>query len=384
MKLLAKSNLVQSSGIQSLSVSNVRIIKSLGQIPIAKKTLLIGDNGSGKTSLLESLYLLSTGKSFRTSRAADLITSGEQSLIVRITAASLNQTLGIEKTTKGATTIHLNGESINKVRELARLRPTLIYQPDSLSLVTGSSTIRRRLIDWGLFHVKHEYIVHLTEYLRALRQRNALLRLCRKQPKLYSDQLDQWDKVLVDYGEKIHKARQELIAQMQDIFLQTIANLAQPEMNIDYIHGLDASNAIENDFAQVFTNNLKEYRDQDIMLGSTAKGPHRSDIAITMANFNEIKNAKDFLSRGQQKCLSFALIVSLAKWFITRIESRPTITLLCDDIASELDESNLANVMNVLETIDAQIVITAIADQSIPMAEKLGYSTIKLVKGAIC
>ena len=164
--------------LNRLKIEHFRILRSVDIRPARRLNLVFGHNGSGKTSLLEAVYLLGQGRSFRSRLARDLITRKEHAL--RVVADLMDtegreKTLGVEKSVSSHR-YRYAGEEIRAASKLARIVPTLLVTPDSHRLLTDGGRLRRRLLDWALFHVEPSYNAILQKYRLALRQRNAQLR----------------------------------------------------------------------------------------------------------------------------------------------------------------------------------------------------------------
>ena len=164
--------------IEWLQIQNVRNLTDLRIEPATRLNILVGPNASGKTSVLEAIYLLSMARSFRTPRVREVIQHQQQSLLVtaglRYTRSGLVNT-GIEKG-PGTTAIHFNGENVKKISEQARNIPLILIAPDIQNLALGSPRQRRHWLDWAMFHVEPTYLDDWRDYHKALRQRNSLLK----------------------------------------------------------------------------------------------------------------------------------------------------------------------------------------------------------------
>ena len=158
-----------------IEVRNLRVLSALDCAPGEGLNVFVGANGSGKTSILEAIHLLGSGRSFRTHRLVELISRGQSWLRVRADIRGESgavESVGVEKGSDGLR-IRVGGEAIRSASELARRLPLVVITPDSQRLLTDGAGLRRQLMDWALFHVEPTYLAVLQRYRRALRQRNA-------------------------------------------------------------------------------------------------------------------------------------------------------------------------------------------------------------------
>jgi len=305
-------------------------------------TLISGPNASGKTSLLEAIYVLGRGRSFRTRRLEPLIRSGAERMRVvgEVELPERHVTLGVEGSSEGLRA-RVAGERVESLAELAWVLPVQIIDPEIHRLIEEGPHRRRRFLDWGVFHVEHAFVEHWQRYQQTLRQRNAALK--RRQGRAV---VTAWDAELVRHGESITAARQRYIAQLAPIAATVARHLLDLELVLAYRTGwpadLDLRAALDGSFA----------RDQE--LGATQPGPHRADLAIRL----EGATVRDRVSRGQQKLLAAVLLLSQIKLFPEDSLARPT--LLLDDPAAELDSAHLTTLLDEVRTQPLQLVVTTL------------------------
>lgn len=283
--------------------------------------LFVGDNGAGKTSVLEAIFFLSRGQSFRVQTGRDIIQDETTDCLVRAELARPAPfTLAIRKTSVGIET-RIGLERNVKLSELARCCPTLVLEPGQHRLLEDGPRLRRRYLDWSVFHVEPRYHESWRRYQRALVQRNALLR--RGDAK----QLVVWEKELADSSRTLDKYRSEVFEQLKISATAIMRRLVPTvtHLELDYQRGWSDN----RDIAEVYA----ETRPSDRERGFTQHGPHRAEIRIR----DQRRAAKDRLSRGQQKLLVTALVLAQAKQYREALD-RPAIVLV-DDLASELGEA---------------------------------------------
>jgi DNA replication and repair protein RecF len=305
-------------------------------------TLISGPNASGKTSLLEAIYVLGRGRSFRTRRLEPLIRSGAERMMV-VGEAELPERrvpLGIEGSPEGLRA-RVGGERIASLAELAWVLPVQIIDPEIHHLIEEGPNRRRRFLDWGVFHVEHSFVEHWQRYQQALRQRNAALKARQGRAAVTL-----WDGELVRYGELITEARRRYVEQLAPVARGVAGRLLDLELVVAYRPGwpavADLRATLEASFA----------RDQE--LGATQVGPHRADLAIRLQG----ATVRDRVSRGQQKLLAAVLLLAQIKLFPQDSRTRPT--LLLDDPAAELDSVHLRALLDEVRSQPLQLVVTTL------------------------
>ncbi len=305
-------------------------------------TLIRGPNASGKTSLLEAIYVLGRGRSFRTRRLDPLIRSGaERMMVVGDTELpERHVTLGVEGSAEGLRA-RVGGERVASLAELAWVLPVQIIDPEIHRLIEEGPNRRRRFIDWGVFHVEHSFVEHWQRYQQTLRQRNAALKARQSRAVVTA-----WDAELVRHGDSITEARRRYIMELAPVAKSVARRLLDLELVLNYRAGwsadVDLRTALEGGFAR------------DLELGATQAGPHRADLAIRL----EGSSVRDRVSRGQQKLLAAVLLLSQIKLFPQDSRARPT--LLLDDPAAELDSAHLSALLDEVRAQPLQLIVTTL------------------------
>ena len=326
--------------IRQLSLTDFRNLRSTTLDFDPGVNLITGQNGSGKTSILESIFVLCQADSFRTHQLRQCVSHDKSSFLLFGRFADFKA--GLSKTSKKLE-IHVNGEVIKRRSELVRRVPVQIVNADSFGLIDGPPQLRRAFIDWCLFHVEQSYADTWVELRHALKQRNKLLK-SRRDLKL----LDYWDKHLVVPSNKLHQMRRIQSEELRQILITDFTDLLKDiPIEIEYKRGWPE----DVDLLEA----LVAQRQRDVHSGFTNAGIHRDDLLFTL---NGIK-ATDVLSRGQSKRLCLALLMaSLA------LVSRGTgkrIILLIDDLHSELDSSAQHRVYQQLGSMDLQLFVSNIS-----------------------
>lgn len=307
---------------------------------------ILGDNGSGKSSLLESIYYLSHGKSFRTTNVSNLVCNTAQRFVLNA-STSQDHVLGIEYSLSGEKRIKIDGERQTKLSELARNLAVQVVTPESFKLFIGGPRERRKFIDLGLFHVKHSFPELWRQFNKTLKQRNA----CLKQ-RVGKEQLNYWTEVFCQLSESIAQLRADYIEELSNEVTRWLAILL-PEINdsikLQYLQGWHS----KKDLFEVLTQN----QEKEVDKGYSLYGAHKFDVRF---QFNTM-SLEQRLSRGQQKLFLLALTFAQTK-LIEKVKRVKPI-LLIDDIGAELDISSRTAMSEANQLLNCQSIITAI-DQS--------------------
>lgn len=326
--------------LEELTVENVRCVQRAQLQLHSGINLIWGDNGSGKTSLLEAVFLLGRGRSFRTRTSERLIRHGESRLVSfgRL-VAELPRSVGVQVSKESGTDAKVDGRFVDSLAELAHTFPVQVIEPGVHKLIEEGGHRRRRWLDWAVFHVEPSYAGIWTRYVRALKQRNAALRTA-------PEQATAWDPEIVRDGEKLAASRAALVDRMQPFWTATVRELTDLEVELAYHRGWPA----ELDLAAA----LAASRERDRLRGMTHDGPHRADVRIRAQG----KPAREVLSRGQQKLVAIAMI--LAQLELLRSAVGLTPTLLLDDPAAELDGARLERFIGLVGRVSGQLISTSL------------------------
>lgn len=329
--------------LSELKIHHLRNISSvhLGLSP--RFNFIFGPNGSGKTSILEGLYLLSCGHSFR-SREISPIISYEQPSLTVFARSQLEETISIQKSYSEPTQIKLNNQFCSTTSQLAYALPCQIFYADIFQIIDAGPSERRSLLDWGLFHVKHNYHALWKEYRRVLKQRNALLK--QHAPHV---QFIPWDKQLSQLATQLHLLREEYFKQWEQMFITVLSELSHLDCKITYYKGWDKKNS-----GKELEDILSECLTSDLQKTYTQFGAHQADIVIEI---NQNK-AKQILSRGQQKIILISLRLAQANLL------QQDCLYLIDDLPAELDEEHQIKLMEYLAKRKGQYVITSTINPS--------------------
>lgn len=337
--------------LNRLCVTNFRNITQAEISPHPYLNWIVGNNGSGKTSLLESIFTLCRGRSFRSSRGAVLVNQNKMSMQCFGKFVEPNKqvlTLGYSKEISGSSLFKFNDAPCKKLSEYALHVPVNIIDPDSGQLISGNSEGRRQFIDLGMFHVKPEALDCLNRYNRALKQRNQVLKF----KKGVGLDLLTWEQELVKAGEVLNSHRQAFFEKFISTTHRFIEDLS-PELKISFVwqKGWEQN--------QTLAEALELSYSKDSTLGYTSVGPHRSDFLVDC----QLGKAKEFLSRGQIKTMALILHISLASC-LYEVSQKKSIFLI-DDLDAEFDSISMHKMLNLLLLQGHQLYITCL-DQMLP------------------
>jgi len=314
--------------------------------------LITGENASGKTSLLEAIFFLGRGRSFRSTRNESLIRTGASQfcLVARTNQQGLSQPLGMRLGADGIEARYA-GRPVTGLAELATRLPVQAIDPEVHRLIDGGPQERRRYLDWGVFHVEPGFVDHWRRYQRALRQRNAALK-ANQAPTL----IHAWDTELLEAGEQVADYRKRYVAGLQGSVHDVGRRLLDADIEIGLHHGWSS----ERSLAQALEHSFS----RDCERGMTHVGPHRADLAVRISG----AAARDRVSRGQQKLLAAAMLLGQLKYDAG--QGSGVAALLVDDPAAELDGSNLERLIKEVLSLPAQLFLTAL-DPMNPVLQRL-------------
>ncbi len=329
--------------INRLRVHHLRCLDEVELAPAAQLNWLVGPNGSGKTSLLEAIYLLSHGHSFRSGALDALVQRDSSGFTVhaQIEAAHGSCVLGMARS-DGDWQIRVNGQDVSTLSAVLQHCAAICFEPGAHTLIAGPADGRRRFLDWGVFHVEHASLSHWREYRRALRQRNALLRTDGT-----AGQLELWEMELERLAAPLERERRVYIKSFQS-HLKWAAESLLPELGspqFQYFAGWDTDRPL--------STILAAQREVDIRRAHTRSGPHRADWRLTF----QAAPVREHFSRGQAKLAALACVIAQGSLFAAHRSVWPIVCL--DDLTSELDAPHLRLVFHQIVSSGAQVWITA-------------------------
>jgi len=337
--------------IKQLDIHGLRNLIEARLEPGPNLNFLYGPNASGKTTVLEAIHLLGRGRSFRTRLLKPVINHDCDSFTVfgivcgrRAGSVNNESRMGVTRSTTGTSEYRVRGERVSTSSALAEALPLQLLNSDSFGLLEGGPGLRRRYLDWGVFHVEHAYSGIWKRAARCLAQRNALLRRA-KMP--LSAELETWDAEFVDVSNTITEKRIQYLTRLIPV-IEAMADhfglFGSAKLQLGYHRGWDKD--------RLLSDVLRSQRERDRAAGSTHAGPHRADLSIRVGS----ARAADVLSRGQIKLLIILMI--FAQGVLYRQWGGRRCVYLLDDLGAELDFSNLKKIGLLLEQQDVQAFVT--------------------------
>ena len=334
--------------IDSLYLEKFRLFDSKKIDLSPERSLIVGKNGSGKTSILEAVEILFSGKSFRSSNTLDCIKHSDSFFKIAALGKSNEIDLRLEtsKSSEGriSTKRSLGGKRI-KSSEAPLIQAVL---GKHLRMVEGEPELRRDFVNRLMFHVKPETSTLNNTYNKALQQRNRSLR-----KKLPIEQLNNWTEQVLELGMKLSKEQYDFFKVLKEVSIDYILNETE-ENNIEFLKNVNLHFISGWDTSKTMRKCFQDSLPKDVALGYTTQGPHRQDFVFSV----DKKKAAANLSRGQVKLL--IILVFLSSYDVINRFSKRESLLLIDDIGSEVDEDNLKILFNIISKDKNQVILTAI------------------------
>jgi DNA replication and repair protein RecF len=342
--------------LTSISLQNFRSYKK-SEFNFSKTTtLVIGPNTAGKSNLIEAIFLLAKGASFRIDRDEQMVKFDEDIARIKGQTDQKNLEVMIARGGIGGTLRPVKKYLVNKVpkrkNDFVGNFFAVLFAPNDLEIIIGSPSRRRDFIDNILIQTDRDYRLALGFYEKGLRIRNALLHKVRETGRRQEKEFEYWDNLLIHQGERITLKREEFITYLNDA-KKDIFNFK-----------------IFYDKSTISKERLFQYKDAEVASGVTLVGPHRDDLII---NYNE-KDVRFFGSRGQQRLAILQLKILELDYIKEKIQEEPV--LLLDDIFSELDEGHIKHVLDMLE--NKQVIMTTTHEEFVPKKLLKRLSVIEL------
>ncbi len=327
--------------IKEIKVENFRNIDFMKIEPHEEINVIYGQNGQGKTNLLESIWLFTGCKSFKNSKDSELVQFDEEnskiSIIFQTEFRENKASVFIDK----KRTASLNGVNLSSPRELIGKYYSVVFSPIHLSLIKDGPINRRKFIDTAISQIDNMYAKKLMYFNHLIQQKNALLKNAVENPSLL-ETLDIWDEKIAISGAEVIFDRIEYIKRLQKKSTEIYNGISgeKEELSIKYLSNVHYESEDKNDIARIYFESMKRHRPNDLYLKNTTCGPHRDDIEILI---NKI-SARKFGSQGQQRSASLSLKLGEAE-IIKELKNEHPIILL-DDVMSELDITRQNYILN--------------------------------------
>jgi len=337
--------------IQAATIKNLRNLASQELSFSPSFNVMIGHNGAGKTSLLEALYLMGTGRSFRTRQLDQLIQIGTHGVSVALQlvkhesneAAATSPTtipVRIVKQQRQPSQLYMGENPIQSVAEITQLLPLQLITQESYRLLDDGPEMRRKFLDQGLFYSDPEFFPLWKRSMHALKQRNAALKMHQT-----SMELDVWDMELSHIAAQLSARRQNFLEKFEPVWLSVLQDfLTAQDIQMAFKQGWSTEHEL--------LVGLRQQREQDKLRGFTSLGPHRADLMFLCQG----KSAREVLSRGQKKLLIYSLCLAQATLMLQQHQIK--FVYLIDELPAELDAVHRKRVIECLIARDAQIFMT--------------------------
>jgi len=338
--------IISALGYRNLSLSNIEFSPGIN--------ILYGDNAQGKTNILEAVYFCALGRSLRADNNRELVRFGADDAHVKIDAFRDDYSFVIDahiqvSGNKSIKTFSIDRVAVKNTRELFGRLMVVLFSPEDLRLIKAGPAERRRFMDMEICQLSPVYYSDLRDYHRALKQRNNLLKILRKDRKQV-DSLPVWNQQLCTHGLRIMRTRSAFIKKISAIAKDIHSNITDGKEELSLTYQPNVENFED------YSESIKKAEDKDIICGTTSVGVHKDDILFTI---NEIP-ARNFGSQGQQR--TAALSAKLAEIEIMRESTKSTPILLLDDVLSELDGSRQKFLLTQITDLQTIITCTGLED----------------------
>jgi len=318
--------------------------------PHPRLTCLSGANASGKTSVLEAIFYLGRGRSFRAGSNRELLQEGAEqfALFGRIDAGADTHRAGVE-VEPGQRRVRVDGENA-AAADLARVLPVQAIDPEIHNLVQGGPEFRRRFLDWGVFHVKHEFLGVWQRYQTALKQRNAALR-----QGFTARSIRSFEEEVITAGEHVARLRADYFSDYMQFLSPIVDDFLPFAVKCSYLRGWPEGASLLEALEQTW--------DGDQARGTTHRGPHRAELKLEVQS----RRARYRVSRGQQKLLAAAMIIAQVRQLAAAMSGN--LVLLVDDPSAELDPDNRRRLFALLADVPAQLFVAALDPADLPVGD---------------
>jgi DNA replication and repair protein RecF len=323
--------------IESLRLTSVRNLVPTILEPSARFNVFAGDNGQGKTNLLEAVFVVATVRSFRTSQLTDLLAFGEEraSIAARVQGHGLTRHYDLELAA-GGKKVRLDGKAVRPLSKYFGDFNVVLFAPEDLQIPRGTPSDRRRFLDRAVFNRRTDYLPSIQRYELALKNRNAVLRKAGERAlsgRQLTDLLDVYDEQLAELGCAVMSARVEYLDELRPMVRAAFVEITRTGLaaDIDYLWGEHRAQVVPPPEPEQQRELLRDARSRDLARQVTTVGPHRDDLRF----FLEQHDAGSFASQGQLRAIVLAWKTAELE-LLGRLRQDPPILLL-DDVSSELD-----------------------------------------------
>ena len=347
-------------------MDGLRNLSDVALEPHPTLNLLTGTNGAGKSSVLEAIHCLSTGHSFRSRKPRELVARERETLTIlgrmRDENDEREHRIGLSRHRDGALDLRVDFEAVDSVAPATRLLPVKALSPDSHALVQEGPEERRRFLDWGVFHVEPLFLDSWRRFRRALSQRNRALRDQRDDAEIVS-----WDEQLAETGTLVDGFRRAYVERLGAALSARTRRLGRAvDTELRYRTGWAEGRSLASSLA----DNLDHHR----RMRTTTDGPHRGELTLS----SDGVPVRQTFSRGQQKMLVYLL--HLAQLDLMRESGGGEAVVLCDDLLSELDETNGEDLVEQIMQVSCQLFVSGV---SLKELERLPHGSFHVELGSV-
>lgn len=351
--------------LEHLVVAHVRNLAHVDIHLHLRENLFIGANGSGKTSLLEAVHILGTGRPLRGTRIEPVIDFAADSLLVQgvVRRDGHQHRVGVERDRHGNARARVDQEDVRTAAALAEQLPLVVLHAGTVGLVSGPRGVRRRQLDWGVFHVEPAFATASRKWRRAFAQRNAAVRGGVRRHAMA------WDEEFVALSDVLQQMRARHVSGLEPVLGHLLPRFGLNGAGIALSPGWD----VQRGLAAV----LDEAWGRDVGLGHTTRGPHRAELRLLVDN----RPAGDVLSRGQQKLFAYAVLLAQAE--VVMRERGLTPVALVDDLMAELDIAHAREALLALRDLACQVWLTGVDERSMDRLPADERSVFHVERGTI-
>lgn len=322
--------------------------------------IISGPNAQGKTNLIEAIYLLSTGRSFRTAHLKELIKQGETYFLIEaeIVKDLVAQTIKIYFDEKQKKVLH-NSNPLPSLTSLLGIFPSVMHSPYDIDLITGAPALRRRFLNLHIAQYDPQYVHHLSRYFKALKQRNFLLKTQN------INTIEIWEHEMAKSAAYLTLKRAKMVVQLNDPtneIMQTLSSKKE-DVILNYTPALSCSSNAHETY-ELYLKQLQKDRKKDLMIRTTTHGSHRDDFTCYINN----KNAKIFASEGQKRCFISAIRLAEYNLLCKRLQSPAIMNI--DDIGMHLDANRQSSLKSHVTKLN-QVFITLPNNENIWEADEV-------------
>lgn len=347
--------------ITSHSAQNFRNIGSVSFIPHPEMNIIYGENGQGKTNIIESIWLMTGFYSFRTRKNIHLVKSGEKEAKIETLFYSEQREQQAIMTVDSRKELELNGVKEESPRAMMGKFYSVVFTPDTLGIVRDGPSERRRMLDVAISLIKPNYASVMSRYIRALKHRNSLLKKYCEKP-FGEEYFIPWNEELSRLGAKIIKYRLDYIEKFSVLAADIYDGISSSREKLGFKYDFSEKNISEEEIYKKLLSELERTKESDLRRLYTGVGPHSHDLLL----FLDGKEAGVYGSQGQQRSCAIAMKLGEAS-IIEKITGECPVVLL-DDVMSELDENRQKYILNYLN--NWQVFITCCDPSQLLRSEK--------------